>query len=240
MPAASPSSARVRRKPGKVSRSPRHRAPEPRPRLSRSGLCWRAHCAQAQTPARPRCAGAVAVSGICQPLPLGLSLPPAPAGARSRRLTRVREFSAPTAPGPPRPQVRGAGQSLRPCRSPLPRLRTRGGLGRGARRLRGGPSRPAGLRRGRGSPFSRVPPRLRAASLRIFAPRVSSDAKMKGSLSPSVTLFANLDRAPLCTVAETAVTPLVRGGDPGACLGISNKMIAHCGRPWTVALVSGS
>ncbi|KAJ8778313.1 hypothetical protein J1605_013717 [Eschrichtius robustus] len=65
--------------------------PDPRPAV------------RVRRPPQPRCAGAVATSGICQPLPQGLGPPPAPAGARSRRLTRVREFNAPSPFGRSRP-----------------------------------------------------------------------------------------------------------------------------------------
>ncbi|KAM9208921.1 LOW QUALITY PROTEIN: uncharacterized protein MYH16 [Dugong dugon] len=100
-----------------------------------------------EQPARPRCADAVATSGICQRLPLGLRPPPALGGDSSRRLTRVREFSAPSRSGLPRSQVRGSGRASGAgglhCAGLVPgyslRGRRGGGLGRGAPRLRGGP-----------------------------------------------------------------------------------------------------
>ena len=81
----------------------------------------RPSCARAQTAWRTRRAGAVAISGICQPLPLGPGPPPAPAGACSRRLTRVREFSAPSRSGLPRSQVRDSTASFWPCWPPVAR-----------------------------------------------------------------------------------------------------------------------
>ncbi|KAK7812882.1 hypothetical protein U0070_000990, partial [Myodes glareolus] len=83
--------------------------PEPddqRVHLFRHGLPSRAKlCACARHLRVARCAGVLVTSGICQPLPLGLPPPSALAGACSRRLTRVRESSAPALRTAPAPEI---------------------------------------------------------------------------------------------------------------------------------------